>query len=385
MAPWSYMVTDLRTRTIVDQACPFTEVSFDEGLRGTGGFRGKFPTGRPSWSDRLSDDGMRRVVWPMRFGRPVGAFVFTAGSPVDPWRSPVQPIECQHLASIFARRVISHTLTFNQVDQNNILRDLVRYSLGQSTQYTTPTLGTGFVPAAIPWITLDTNLSGILRDRKETEGNTDDGYPASARKNVATCMSQVADLVDGVEWRWVYGLDTDGYPYMKLDTGGPGNYHRVGRPPGALPPLVFEHPSRTVLSAVYGFDSTKIVSHAHVLGQQREDNQPIGEGTLGWLYDAGYPLLESVFSESSVQSQDVLTGKAQGKVAASDDAWALTLDGQSEPAFTTYGLGDVVTLRVRRQDGKQLPDRADQRITGWSVRVDDSGASEVVTPTLEMA
>ena len=383
------MTTDLRTRTIVDNHCPFTGVQFSEALTGGGSFTGSFKAGWPSWTDTVSNDLMQRVIWPLRHGKPVGAYVFSKMGPYDPAVDVKVPIQAIHLGSVLARRVIKDTLSFSGVDQNNILRDLIRYAIGGTTVYSSPVVNASYDPKNIPWITLDSTLSGVLRDRLETPGNTDDGYPASARKIVDTCLRQLSQLDGGVEFRWLYGLDSSGFPFMKLDTGGATNNHWVGRPRGSVPTLVFEHPSATVASASYGADGEKIVTRAHVLGAEREGSRPIGEATFtapiggsGALLDEGYPLLESVWSESSVQEQATLDAKAQGRLGAAADAWSLTLNGWLDPQFTTYGLGDFVVLRVLRADGVQLPDR-DLRITGWSVQIDDTGVQEKVTPTLE--
>lgn len=379
---WSYLVTDLRTTQVIGR-CPLTSVTFAEQLGGVGSFTGRTPAAWPGWSLLPGDDLKKRIIWPMRAGRPVGAYLLSKVPAFDPAIEQDRGVQADHLAAIFMRRVIRDTISFTQVDQNNIIRDLFRYGLGTPTQFASPIVNGTTLGKAIPWIRLDSTTSGVLRDRKEVAGNTDDGYPAAARKIIGTCVKQLTELDDGAELRWLYGLDSAGLPYMQLDTGGASNSHRVGRPKGDTPQIVFEHPSRTVASARFGADGDTIVTRAHVTGQEKEGSRPVGESTGSTLIDQGVPLLESVWSESSVQEQATLDAKAAARRTGAARSWTLSLNGDLPPTFTTYGLGDVVTLRVRRLDGVQMPDQ-DLRVTGWSVDVDDSLIRETVQPTVEM-
>lgn len=380
---WSYVVTDLITSQVVGRV-PFTGVSFTQTLDGKGSFTGSTLLSHPAWSDRLSDDLWRRVIWPVRAGKPVGAFVFNK-MPGAGLRDDSRPIGAVHLAQVFMRRVVQDTLVFSGVDQNNILRDLVRYALGRSTLYASA--GATLQPVgstAVPWIRLDSVESGVLRDRLETPGNTDDGYTAQSRKIIGTCMDQLRDLQDGCEFRWLYGLDsTSGLPFMLLDTGGPGNDHKVGRAAGQAPQVMFEFPSNTVADAAYGADGDAIVGRAHVVGQDREGTRPVGTYTDTWLLNQGYPLLESVWTESSVQQQATLDAKAAAHRYGASESLTLTLNGNLPPTFTTYELGDHVLFRATRPDGKKLSDET-LRVTGWTVKIPDTGVGETVTPTVDV-
>ena len=55
--------------------------------------------------------------------------------------------------------------------------------------------------------------------------------------------------------------------------------------------------------------------------------------------------------------------------------------GHRSAVFGSWEIGDFVLLRVKR-GGKKLPVQR-LRITGWSIKVDDTGLSETITPTLE--
>lgn len=373
-------MTDLTTSTVVDAQVPFTGVSFADSVSGGGGsFTGSCSVNYPAFSAWPSNDGLRRVVWPCRDGNPVGAYLLTGASVPDA-RATVIQWKGTRLDWILSQRVIVDTLTFTNVDQNHILRDLIRYAACQTALFSSPPVQqAGMLPqGAVPWLVLDAVTSGVARTRQETVGNTDDGYPASARKNVAQMIKNLTELDQGIEYRWLYRMNA-GLPEMVLDTAG--QRLLVGTPEDYQAKLTFDFPGGNIASASWGFDSTTIVTRSHVLGQKQDTTTPIGTATYTDLWALGYPLIDKVGSEGSVQSQGVLDGKAGGMLHAADDAWSITLDGNKRPRFGEYGLGDYVTLRIL-QAGRRR-DRS-MRITGWTVAVSDSGRTEKVTPTVEV-
>jgi hypothetical protein len=383
MSRWSYMVTDTTTQTLVARHVPMTGVSFSDSLMGGGGtFQGSFEINRPEFSEWVSGDQMRRVIWPCRDGVPQGAYLMTACPTADA-ATTSQPVRGERLDWLFTRRAITKTLTFSAVDQNDILRDLLRFGMGRLTEKASPNQSCEadvLARAQIPWVALDATLSGVPRTRQETTGNTDDGYPGTARKIVSQMVENITKLEQGPEYRWLYRI-RDGWPEMVLDTAGPSL--RVGRPE-AEAAVAFEYPAGrrgSVDSATYGSDGTAMTTRGHVIGQKQDTDLPVGMSTYDELLAQGYPLLDRVVSESSVQSPDVLSAKAAGLLWAADDAWSVSLDGGGNPSWGTYQLGDWVVLRVRQG---RTPRRRSMRITGWSVEVDDSGRSEKVKPTLQV-
>lgn len=359
---------------------PFTGVSFSDGLNDSGGsFTGTCPVDYKAFSGWPSNDGLRRVVWPCRDGIPCGAYLLTGGTMRDASAATIE-WKGVRLDWILGQRNIKDTLTFLTIDQNDIFRDLIRYALGRPTSFAAPNVQqVDMLPQAeVPWIALDSVRSGITRTRQETPGNRDDGYPAAARKNVGQMLKNLAELQQGIEYRWLYRM-AGGLPQMLLDTAG--STLKVGTPEDYAGRLTFDYPGGNVTSASWGFDSTSIVTRGHVIGQLQDTTQPIGTATYPDLWAQGYPLIEKVLSESSVQDQGVLDAKAAGLLRAAGDSWSITLDGGARPTFTTYGVGDWVTLRVKQ--GRARRDRA-MRITGWTVAPDDSGTTEKVTPSVEV-
>lgn len=386
---WSYMVLDTTTRTLVARHLPFTKVSFSDGLSGDGGtFAGECQINHPALSGWVSSDQLRRVIVPCRDGVPQGFYLLTEVPSTDV-TAMRQPVRGQRLDWLFSKRAITKTLTFNSIDQNRIIRDLMRWGMGQMTSYASPNqrLEDDVLAAAqIPWITLDPALSGVPRTRQETTGNADDGYPGTSRKIVAQMIQNLTNLRDetgtrGPEYRWLYRMN-NGWPEMMLDSAGPS--FRVGKPEDSGSNISFEYPGGrrgTVRSASYGSDGTTIVTRGHVIGQKRDTDIPVGMATYDDLMALGYPLIDKVVSETGVQDQGVLDAKAAGLLWAADDAWSLTLDGGGNPSWGSYAIGDWVVLRVRQG---ATPKRRSMRITNWTINPSDNGVGEKITPTLQV-
>jgi hypothetical protein len=385
------MLLDTINRTMLARHIPFTGVSFSDSLMDGGGtFQGSYPIDRPEFSAWPSGDFLRRVIVPHRDGVPQGFYLFTEMPPA-PADTVVQPIRATRLDWLFSHRAITKDLIFTTKDQNHIVRDLLRFGMGQWTMYSTPTALNNsaiLAKAQIPWITLDTTLSGVTRTRADVTGNTDDGYPGNSRKIVAQMVKNLCDLRDesgtrGPEYRWLYRSAADGLPEMVLDMSGPSG--RVGKPEDDPRGLIsFEFPGGrkgAVESASYGSDGTSIVTRAHVIGQKQDNTAMVGLANYDDLLALGFPLIDVVSSESSVQSQSVLNGKAAGKLWAADDAWALTLNGSGNPAWGSYAIGDWIVLRVIQG---LTPKNRSMRITGWTIKPSDDGSSETVTPTVQV-
>jgi hypothetical protein len=166
-------------------------------------------------------------------------------------------------------------------------------------------------------------------------------------------------------------------PYVNLVLATP----RVGHGTDFPAKPTFEFPGGNVLTCNYGVDGETLINRADVLGQEREGSKPIGSATWVDTINDGLPLREGVWSESSVSEQATLDQKAWWRIAGHTEAWSLTLSGQRSPVFGSWEIGDFVLLRVKRL-GVKLPIQR-LRITGWSIKVDDTGLSETITPTLE--
>lgn len=373
---WSFS-DELRSGGVIDLAIG-TEIRKIDGT-----------TGRRPFSERIEDDYWRIVLWPMFYGQPVGCYCFTRHS----WGSTAPSVIRMHgdrADRFLKRRTIRDDLVFNQVDQNEIVRDLLRYAYGRTTMSTTPA---GITPlwewgASAPWVTWSTNVSGVKRDRVITPGNDQDGYPAVARKIIGDMIDNLTELGDevgstetqGPEVRLQYDMDqTTLTPFMKYDIG----YPRVGSSPNVGKRTVFEYPGGNITKIEQSGDGTGMVVLADVLGRDKNNNRPIGRAAAVRPLQLGMPLLTQAWSETNVSDVPTLTSKAAGRVAGlsvPNVGWSIELDGRRRPEFGSYDVGDYVTLRVR-QGRTRLPDMR-VRILGYKVNVSNDGTSETVTPVL---
>lgn len=375
MSRWSYELTSVNTEVSVADHVPLTGVTFTDSLDGGGSFAGNLPVGFKGWRPLFGNDVMKFVIWPCRDSFPVAAYLVTSMS-WSPGDSHVS-IRGTRLDAILSRRVIAHDLNFEQVDQFDIWRDLLRYGTGRVTEFSNPTVTAGAGPLdsrLVPWFRLGPEKSGVKRDRR---GDNDDGYPASSRKVVGAVMKQLAEVRGGFDVRWDAARDPDtGLPYVRPTLGSP-----VGRVAGQEGNLVFEFPGGNIVSATYAADGADLTNSAHAPGQEAAGSRPVGQGFAPTLLTDGFPLLESVVSSSSTSSMTELNAASDAALRGADGSWSIELDGERRPHFGSYRLGDVVVFRMRP---KEMPDWGDRdvRLVGWSVSPDDTGRGERVTPTL---
>jgi hypothetical protein len=376
------MVTRSLTGELVDPSIPVRGFKFTDSLTAGGGsFDGDMDLGRLSLSARPFDDLGRLLFWPCRDRQPMGCYLWL-GTNYDT-DSSFQSVKAVRAPDYFlARRVIRKTLTFLGVYQQDIARDLIRYATGWTTLFTSSPIYPDNDPlvraaALLPWLRLGDGVSGDLRTRQETPGNTDDGYPAASRKIVQQMLVNLAGLQGGFEWAYRYGRDGNGLPFAQWTPGVP----TVGVPADTVGKIVLEHPSRVVTKATYGADATDQLTRVETLGQEQNGSRPIG-GALN--IPAGAPLLEGIYSESSVGDTGVLDGYSAGHLAdrSPQDGWALTLDGTYKPNMGDYSLGDHIVFRPKATPFQRMKDTT-LRITGWSVSVGSDLSTEIVTPVLE--
>ena len=380
---WTYTVTDTRAGAIVANDVRLRDVTFTDSLNSGGAFTGTLKA-HSQFAGDMDQYMWSRVIWPRKDRRPMGAYVLT-GYGFDA-SSPETKIQAVRFDVLLARRLIRDTLTFLGVDQLDIARDLIRYATGLPTLFSTPVVAADpsvAGAARLPWVDLGDALSGVLRTRQETPGNLSDGYPASARKVAGTVLRQLAEVINGFEFRIdYYTTPGEELPRAKFTFG----YPKVGRPADSPGQLALEYPSNVVASLSRAGDALDLTTRVDVTGKEVAAVVPVGSAVDAAAHLSGRPLLESVWSEQ-VEPVTELNDKAArrlvelGKVRA---GWSVTLNGNQRPVFGSYSIGDHLTLRVRRAGTTVAVDHQ-VRVTGWSVKVDDSGNSEQVVPTLEAA
>lgn len=380
---WSLMVTAWNDGRVIARELPLTgPLRFTQQLRGQGTLDAQIQT-HPAFSTPITDDYWARVLWPCKDGAPVGCYAFTRHG----WKAGTPGIVIRGVAaeSVLMRRLIRHDLQFSAVDQNNILRDLIRYGTGQATQYT---LG-GAVnphypgPAAIPWWTTTTGVSGVTRDRLITTGNLQDGYPGDQRKVIGDEIRKLTELGSDVDVSTTPGPELRCLPYRDSATNDPRLLLDVGYPRvGGTDPtrVLISHPSGSVTDIAYEGSGDELTTFVEFGGQQVEGTgRPFGSAVDAARMGAGTPYLARAWSETNVSTVATLNAKASARLGGVAAGWRVTLDGTRPPLFGLhYAVGDFVTLQVMRDGARES---SVQRITGWDVTV--NGHQETVSLSLE--
>lgn len=380
---WSFPTTDLLTGVRVSEHVPFTGVSFQDTLMDGGSFTGTMPLDFAALSPDLRDHAGRWVTWPSRDGVPFGAFWWMSGPTVG-LDSTVQQVQAARFDAVFKDRRVVRDLVFTNQDQLDVARDLFREGAGLGTTFTAPPLApdVSWSPAAaIPWLRLGAQTSTTVISRTQVvNGQDDDGFRAKARKPILDCVKALADNA-GFEFVPRYGVDpTTGDLFARIDFGAP----MVGTPAWNADRIVLEYPGGNIVGGSYAWDAANTITRDDVVGGEAAGAVVVGSATSTAMHAAGYPLRMSARSENSITDQTDLTGKATAGLARRArimDGYSLVLDGSTDPVLGSYGIGDHVTIRVRRGNRTTIDERI-VRIVGWTIKVDDSGLSETVVPTL---
>jgi hypothetical protein len=138
-----------------------------------------------------------------------------------------------------------------------------------------------------------------------------------------------------------------------------------------------------IIGGTLGTDGTDMVTRAVVAGGDVGGLQRYGTTINTTLQSQGVPYMAAVRSETSITSQADLDSKAYTLMRTggiTQEGFSVELDGAAEPTFGSYALGDRVLLRLDRGGAKPL-ERA-VRVVGWTVKPNDGGFGERVTPVL---
>jgi hypothetical protein len=368
---WTYPTIDFQTGNLVTDDAPFTEVSFVNQIEGVGSFTGTLPVDAPFLSTDMRNHATRLVTFPCRDGTPFGAFVWMSGPAVS-LDSVVQTVQALSVESIFSHRLILSDLVYTNVDE-------VLVAL------TTPPIDPSWwAPwAAIPWLRIASSLpTGALISRTHVVGSQrDDGFWASARKDVLSVLTELADNTsNGFEFRFEPNVDTDGTLYVLVEWGDPIR----GTHADTANRITFEYPGGNIVSGTYGWDATNYANRVDVIGGNVGARTMLGASASMPQLLEGYPLRVATLSAGSITDQATLNRRAGAELALRSviqDGYTLVLDGAKDPILGTYGVGDHVTIRIRRGGSSTLDERV-VRITALTIKVGDRREAETVTPVL---
>ncbi|MFC4565029.1 hypothetical protein ACFO4E_24500 [Nocardiopsis mangrovi] len=207
------------------------------------------------------------------------------------------------------------------------------------------------------------------------DGETDSSYQGYEFADYLERLDQLADLVDGFEWRTDPYLTTGGQARRRLVLG----YPRLGRPPGP-DTFVLEYPG-TISGYDWDEDASDTATYVASLGAGEESEMRWSEAVDRRALVDGYPLIEAAAANKSTSQLGTLSAQAGAELARRR--------GPAEiPAAELVGrppvsVGDWVRLRI--DDPARFPAgpiERDVRVIGMRTV---PAPTETTTLTLEEA
>jgi hypothetical protein len=368
-AVYTYLIADLRTNTIL----------------------GELPLGSVRWSQKLCDSGTlqgqiiltpklqalnpyqlttptSRAIYVLRGNNPVwGGIIWTRKYDSD---SKMLTIGASDWWSYFNHRYILPVLSgtaytdttyvagrstvYTGVDQNQIARNL----LAQAALHTGGDIG----------ITVDSNNSGILRDRS---------YYGYQLKDIGSALADLCNVLNGPDMLFDVGAtDSQGRPSRLLRLGAP----HLGQQGS---PWAWEL-GGNLRSYVWPSDGTRMETRAYATSDGTAEGTPIGVAEDLTRYTYGWPLLEDAQQYSGVSQSQTLIDHA------SSDQFVnrlpvvlptLQVDGSLSPTVDDFSVGDDCRLVIKDEFFTAGLDTS-SRIIGLDVSVADEGGEESVQLTL---
>lgn len=271
-------------------------------------------------------------------------------------------INAREWISYFERRRITDTISFTQIDQLVIAKELIE--LAQSQTY-------GDI--GVLYNESGQTTSGVLVDRV---------YYNYELKNVFQAVQDLSRQSNGFDFYIDIFYDPiTGLPAKSFDT----YYPRSGLvyTTGDINVPVFEFPAGNIVEYEYPEDGTIAANSVWALGAGSNEGKLIANAQNAPFFAAGWALLEEQANYSDITDQSVLDALAIGAVNAfayPPITMKIVVPAFVNPVYGTYDVGD--DARVIIQDDR-FPDGFDEifRIVGSSVQPGEDGP-ERVTLTL---
>lgn len=352
MADYVYTAYDLRTNVPVADL-PLSRVTWSRELNEDGeltAFIG--PDAARGRADLAAVLPGRTAIYVRRDGQFMGAYFLAAPMRRTPAGAEIAAGSCRGMLSYFHFRRLAATLTYTQVDQLQIARNLV-----------------AAVDAAgnIGLETEDTIMSTVLRDRT---------YAGSELKDVREALLQLGEVDHGFDLAVDVETGPDGDPRLILRL----SYPRRGRTV-ADSGLTLEYPG-AVLDYDWAGGGSPPLTTVYGIGTGDGEAALRATATNPDLLTAGWPVLEGDLSITDVSLQATLD--AHTRAAADAAAGTVTTPSLSvtadNPPLGSYLEGDEVRLRILDDVfGGPGPVDVDVtgRLTGFTVSVSDDGAEQV--------
>jgi hypothetical protein len=355
---YTYLVTDLRTGTILDEL-PLFGVTFDKKLNDAGSLRAQLHVDDPEIRLReprvLTEPG-RTAVYVDRDGDLLwGGIVWTSRYTAA---DGILEIGATDFLSYFDHRLVlavdlTDPVPYTNADQIDIVQDLV--DLAQS-----------HADGDLGIVLTGSTASGVTRTVSYAPGDL---------KSVADVLRDLANTDDGLDFAFDVDYDENGAPQRLLRLG----YPRLGLPGGELA-YVWEFGANLVDFA-WPSDGASMATRVFGLGDSSLGTTPVMRADLT-AHDAGWPLLEAAAAPVDTTDTAMLAAHVTGELAARRRPVVLpelTVRADLDPLVGSYSVGD--DARVIIEDPFFAADELDVtvRILGLEVTPgDDAGQEQVV-------
>lgn len=364
MGLYTYRFADLMTGNMLAEL-PLTGVTFDSRLNAAGSFKADLSLSDPTLvlaKDPIgSTQPGRTAIWVDRDGTLVwGGILWTRFYDSE---KEVLTLGGQDFFSYFDHRYVNDKLTFTNVDQLSIAKQLFQYAQGQNGSFPKPGGNIGMAYES-PYPT-----SPVPRTLALTQ------YELKQLSQSVTDLSQ-AD--NGFDFAVDVQYDGSGVPIFTFNPA----YPRRGRT-AIQSGFVVELPGG-IQKYTYSEDGTGLEVTAFAVGTGTGTAGLTSSASTAALIDAGYPLLEGVQSYKDVTDQARLDAHARADASAYSEPLtiaAVTVVGSVDPVVGSYITGDDIRLRItdkrfnlgHRADGSLIGPGIDtfKRIVGYQVTPGD--------------
>lgn len=324
MGLYTYYAANPLTDSIIDEL-PLRNVTFDTKLNGIGSFSAELPLSDSNLvptSELNSTAPNQTAIWVDRGGVLVwGGLVWTRG--YDSEKETVK-LGGNDFMSYFEHRFINDTLTYTNVDQLSIVKQLLQYAQGQNVSFPKPG-GNVNVQYANPYPT-----SGILRSAT---------YNSYELKQIAAAIQELSQQDTGFD----FGFDVQYVAGIPTVTFNP-SYPRRGRT-ATQTGWVFELPG-SISKYTYDEDGTQTEVTSFSVGAGTGSSMLRSSSSTTSLIDNGFPLFEGTHSYKDVADQPTLDAHARADAAAFAGPVALADITVLGSAFSGPITGDDVRIRI---------------------------------------
>lgn len=204
---------------------------------------------------------------------------------------------------------------------------------------------------------------------------------ATDYKYYGDVMDSIANASDGFDWTISVSKNADNTYRKDLNIGFP----TIGAQssPGMV---TFEYPGS--ITNYYATDSmSESGTNVFVLGSGEGSGAPVAITSQPQMIDLeGWPRWDTISSHKDVTSIQLIQKIAEQEAIVKKPPapnYKLTVKGDQDPVFGSYGLGDACQLvitdpRYPSPDGSTAGISIPSRIIGWELRPPDSGQVELI-------